>query len=69
MEWQVAGVGAFNGPDTSDMMLRNSNTGQFEIYDISNNTITTPPPWGRSAWSGRSQASAISARAPAKPTC
>ena len=27
LEWQVAGVGGFFGTDTSDMVLRNSNTG------------------------------------------
>ena len=39
-EWQVAGLGGFDGADTSDMILRNSNTGTFELYDISNNNIT-----------------------------
>ena len=29
------------------MILRNSNTGQFEIYDISNNTITGAAPMGQ----------------------
>jgi hypothetical protein len=38
--WQVAGLGGFNGADTTDMILRNSNTGGFEVYDISNNNIT-----------------------------
>jgi hypothetical protein len=27
-EWQVAGIGGFDGADTSDMLLRNSLTGQ-----------------------------------------
>ena len=39
-EWQVAGLGGFNGTDTTDMILRDSNNGAFEIYDISNNNIT-----------------------------
>src|SRR5262245_7520550 len=33
-------LGHFNGSDTSDMMLRNATSGQFNIYDISNNNIT-----------------------------
>src|SRR5262249_42575904 len=28
------------GSDTTDMLLRNSNSGGFEVYDISNNQIT-----------------------------
>jgi hypothetical protein len=40
-EWQVAGLGGFNGTDTADMILRDSNNGAFEVYDISNNTITS----------------------------
>jgi ELWxxDGT repeat protein len=54
-EWQVAGLGGFYDGDTTDMMLRDSNNGAFEIYDISNNNITG--------------AFAISAPLPAKPTC
>ena len=45
-EWSVAGVGAFNAPDTSDMILR-SNTGNFEIFDISNNAINNAAPLGQ----------------------
>jgi hypothetical protein len=29
-EWQVAGLGGFYGTDTSDMLIRNSNTGAFD---------------------------------------
>lgn len=39
-EWQLAGLGGFNGHDTSDMALRDSNNGNFEIYDISNNNVS-----------------------------
>jgi hypothetical protein len=39
-DWQVAGLGGFDGADTSDMILRNSGTGVLEVYDISNNNIT-----------------------------
>ena len=38
-QWQVAGLGGFNGTDTSDMILRNGG-GVFEIYDVANNTFT-----------------------------
>jgi hypothetical protein len=34
-------LGRFNDGDTSDMMLRNATSGQFEVYDISNNNITS----------------------------
>jgi hypothetical protein len=40
-QWQVAGLGGFNGADTSDVMLRNSSTGAFDIYDVSNNNMTS----------------------------
>src|SRR6266446_8302057 len=33
--------GPFHAPGASDMILRNVNTGQFEVYDIVNNQITT----------------------------
>jgi ribosomal protein S11 len=39
-DYQFAVLGNFNGSDTTDMMLRSS-TGAFEIYDVSNNRITT----------------------------
>jgi hypothetical protein len=39
-DWQIAGVGSFNGSDTADMLLRDSNTGAFEVYDINNNQVT-----------------------------
>jgi hypothetical protein len=40
-DFQFAGLGSFFGSDTTDMMLRNANTGQFEVYDIRNNAITS----------------------------
>jgi hypothetical protein len=49
LEWQFFGVGNFNGipgkdlpdnPGNTDMMLRNRNTGSFEIYNIEDNEIT-----------------------------
>src|SRR5439155_235456 len=41
LNFQVAGFGDFNQDGTTDMMLRNANTGQFEVYDIRNNAITS----------------------------
>jgi hypothetical protein len=39
-DWQFSGIGNFGGRGTSDMMLRNSNTGGLQVYNISNNQIT-----------------------------
>src|SRR5207249_1867489 len=39
-DWQFTGLGRFSGSDTTDMLLRNTNTGGLEVYDISNNQIT-----------------------------
>ena len=49
LEWQVAGFGDFSSHpgETGDMLMRNSNTGQFEVYDITNNTITSAGPMGQ----------------------
>jgi hypothetical protein len=49
LEWQVAGLGNFSGADTSDidMLARDSNNGVFEVYDISNNTVTSAAPMGQ----------------------
>jgi hypothetical protein len=46
-DWQAAGLGDFNGSDTSDMMLRNSSTGAFEIWDVANNNITNSAAMGQ----------------------
>jgi hypothetical protein len=32
--WQFAGLGLFFGSDTSDRVLHNSSTVDFELYDI-----------------------------------
>jgi len=39
-DWTFAGLGGFFGNDTTDMLLRDSNTGGLEVYDIANNQIT-----------------------------
>jgi hypothetical protein len=33
LDWQFAGVAPAHGPGTSDLILRNVNTGQFEVYN------------------------------------
>ncbi|TMJ79401.1 MAG: hypothetical protein E6G76_28465 [Alphaproteobacteria bacterium] len=38
--WQVAGLGGFNGTDTTDMLLRDAGTGGFEVCDVANNVMT-----------------------------
>ena len=38
--WTFVGLGTFQAGDTSDMLLRNTSTGGFEAYYISNNNIT-----------------------------
>jgi hypothetical protein len=40
LNWQFSGVGNFSGRGTSDMLLRNSNTGGLQVYDINSNQIT-----------------------------
>jgi hypothetical protein len=40
LNWQFSGVGNFSGLGESDMILRNSNTGGLEVYDIANNQLT-----------------------------
>jgi probable HAF family extracellular repeat protein len=41
LNWQVMGFGNFSSiPGETDMILRNSNTGGLEVYDIRNNQIT-----------------------------
>ena len=40
LDWQFAGIGPIKGPGASDLVLRNVDTGAFEVYDITNNQIT-----------------------------
>ena len=47
LEWSVVGFGPINGAGTSDMLMRNTNTGAFEIFDIGNNQLTNAAPAGQ----------------------
>jgi hypothetical protein len=41
LDWQVVGFGNFSGnANETDMILRNSNSGALEVYDIANNALT-----------------------------
>ncbi len=47
-EWTIAGFGDFSGnANETDMLMRNSQTGVFELYDIRNNTIASTAPMGQ----------------------
>jgi Subtilase family len=40
LNWQFSGIGNFSSLGETDMILRDSNSGGFQVYDISNNQIT-----------------------------
>jgi hypothetical protein len=39
LDWQYAGVGPIQDPGTSNLVLRNVNTGAFQAYNIAGNTL------------------------------
>jgi hypothetical protein len=39
LDWQFAGIAPIHAPGASDLVLRNVNSGQFEVYDIANNQL------------------------------
>jgi hypothetical protein len=41
LEWEVGGFGNFSSLGETDMILRDSNSGGFQVYDIRNNAITS----------------------------
>src|SRR5262249_37885277 len=47
LEWQFAGVAPVHGAGASDLVLRNVNSGAFEVYNIANNQITGAAPLGQ----------------------
>src|SRR5262249_29155174 len=52
LEWQFAGVAPVMGETSSDLVLRNVNTGAFQVYNIANNQLTGSAPLGAvgAAW-------------------
>jgi hypothetical protein len=40
LNWQFSGIGNFSGRGTSDMLLRDANTGGLQAYNINSNQIT-----------------------------
>jgi hypothetical protein len=46
LDWKFAGVAPVSGPGVSDLVLRNDNTGQFQVYNIADNQITGSAPLG-----------------------
>ena len=43
----MAGFGPINGAGTSDMLMRNSNSGAFYVFDIANNQLAAAAPMGQ----------------------
>jgi len=39
LDWQFAGIAPLHAAGASDLVLRNVNTGAFQVYDITNNQI------------------------------
>jgi hypothetical protein len=39
LDWQYAGIAPVHAPGASDLVLRNVNTGAFEVYDIAGNQL------------------------------
>jgi hypothetical protein len=39
LDWQFAGIAPIHAAGASDLVLRNVNTGTFEVYDIANNQL------------------------------
>src|SRR5262249_28540788 len=40
LDWQYAGIAPVHAPGASDLVLRNVNTGAFQVYNIANNQLT-----------------------------
>jgi hypothetical protein len=38
-DWQYAGIAPVHAPGASDLVLRNVNSGAFEVYDIAGNQL------------------------------
>ena len=48
LNWQIVGFGDFSGnANETDMLMQNTNTGDFEVYDISNNAVSYAARFGQ----------------------
>ena len=39
LDWQFAGIAPVHAAGASDLVLRNVNSGAFEVYDIAGNSL------------------------------
>jgi hypothetical protein len=46
LDWQFAGIAPIHAAGASDLVLRNVNTGAFEVYNIAGNTLVGAAPLG-----------------------
>src|SRR6478609_3511200 len=46
LDWRFAGIAPVHAAGASDLVLRNVNSGAFEVYDIANNQLTGAAPLG-----------------------
>ena len=67
--WQVVGTGDFNGDGTSDILWRNSVTGQFDQWRMAAGQWAGSIDLGSRSPIGRSPASATSTRTPRATCC
>jgi hypothetical protein len=67
LDWQVAGFGNFSSRGTSDMILRNVNSGALVVYNINSNQVTGATFMGAVAWILKCWHSVISAAPPVRP--
>jgi hypothetical protein len=49
LEWQYARIAPVHAVGASDLVLRNVNSGAFEVYDIANDQLTGAGRWAQSA--------------------
>jgi len=59
LESQFAGIAPVHGAGESDLVLRNKNSGAFEVYDIAGTPLSEPPAWVQLAWIGSWAASPL----------
>jgi hypothetical protein len=48
LDWQTVGFGSFSGnANETDMLMQDTNTGAFEVYDINNNAVSSAAAMGQ----------------------